>query len=278
MSKCFFNGKIASFKDVKININDLGLLRAYAVFDYLRTYGGKPFRLDDYLGRFRKSAGFLHMKPGYSNSQIRFFVNELLKDEKNDVGIRFLLTGGFTSDSISRKKPNFFILAEKLQPHPPHIFTNGVKLITYEFQRYLPLAKTTNYMNAIRLSEHKENQKAFDILYHKNGAVLETARNNFFIVKNGVLIAPKENVLPGITKKVILELAAKNKIAARERKVLLRELKDADEAFISGSSKGIVAVVKIDGIKIGDGKPGEMTKKLKLLFEDYVRLYHEKNK
>lgn len=270
MNYCFFNGKILPFDDVKININELGLLRAYAVFDYLRTYNGKPFRIDDYLKRFRNSATELHLRLKYSDEEIKFFVNELLKKNKREeVGIRFLLTGGYTHDSMSITKPNFFILIEEIPEYRGAIFS-GVKLMSCEFQRWLPQVKTTNYVNAIRLQGEKEKQNAFEILYHYKNEISETARNNFFIVKKGILITPKENILLGITRKVILEISAKHKIKTEERKLFLSELKDIDEAFITGSSKGIVPVVQIDKIKIGNGKVGKVTKRLIELWEDYT--------
>ncbi len=274
MKFIFFNGKILPFNDVNININELGLLRAYAVFDYLRTYDGKPFRVDDYLKRFRNSAAQLHLHLKYSDNKIKLFLNELLKKNKiGEVGIRFLLTGGHTQDSMSIGEPNFFILHEELQDYPKEIFTNGVKLMTCEFQRWLPQVKTTNYVSAIRLQKEKKKQNAFEILYHKNKKISETARNNFFIVRNGILITPKENILLGITRKVILEIAAKNKIKTEERKILLSELNYADEAFISGSSKGIVPVVVVDKTKIGNGKVGTITKKMMRFFEEYSKKF-----
>lgn len=271
MDSCFFNGKILPLNDVKININELGLLRAYAVFDYLRTYHGKPFRIDDYLKRFRNSASELRLPLKFSDDKIKKIVSELLQNQKQDVGIRFLLTGGYTEDSMAISKPNFFILIEKLFDYPEEVFKKGVKLITCEFQRFMPQVKTTNYLNAILLQPEKEKEKAFEILYHQEGMISETARNNFFIVKNEVLFTPKENILSGITRKVILELAKKNKIKTKEKKIFLSEIQMADESFITGSSKGIVPVVQVDNLKIRNGKVGEMTKKFNSLFVFYAK-------
>lgn len=275
MDNCFFNGKILPFKDVRININELGLLRAYAVFDYLRTYQGKPFRIDDYLARFKNSASQLHLPLKFSDGEIKAAVNKLLKGKAQDAGIRFLLTGGYTKDSMTIIEPNFFILTEKLSDYPEKIFTKGVKLMTCEFQRFMPQVKTTNYLNAILLQPRKEKENAFEILYHNKGEVTETARNNFFIIKNRRLITPEKNILLGITRKVILELSRKNKgiKGIEKRKVYLSELIDANEAFITGSSKGIIPVVQVDKLKIGNGKAGMVTKELMELFSSYIQAY-----
>lgn len=276
MDNCFFNGKLLPFEDVTININELGLLRAYAVFDYLRTYRGSPFRIDDYLARFKNSAAQLHLPLKFSEDEIKAAIHKLLEGKAQDMGIRLLLTGGYTGDSMTVREPNFFILCEKIQDYPGQIFTKGVKLMTCNFQRFMPQVKTTNYLNAILLKPNREKEKAFEVLYHRNGEITETARNNFFLVKNKILITPAENILLGITRKVILELAMKIKgtkklNGIKEGKIHLPGLSDSEEAFITGSSKGIVPVVQVDNQKIGDGKVGPVTKELMELFDSYVK-------
>lgn len=249
-------------------------MRAYAVFDYLRTYSGYPFRLKDYLLRFRSSAKLVGIPLNYADVEIKKSIITILKNCPGEAGIRLLLSGGYTNDSFTPKNPNFFILAEDIPHYPPTLFSSGVKLITCEFQRFIPKAKTTNYLNSISLFPARKKEKAFEVLYHRNGEIFEASRNNFFIVKTGKLITPKDNILMGITRKVVLELAGNsaNDLKVEERMVHFSELKDADEAFITGSSKGIIPVVQIDKIKIGNGKPGSITKALKKRFEDYTQL------
>ncbi|MBA3901174.1 MAG: aminotransferase class IV [Bacteroidetes bacterium] len=252
-------------------VNDLGLIRGLGVFDYLRTYNRKPFRMDDYLERLRSSADAL-LLPLPNDTEIKFVVKELIRrsDYPGDIGIRLLITGGTTPDGISVTKPSFIVTAEKLFLPPADVFLNGIKLITFEFLRELPQVKTTNYLTAIRNVKLKEQQNAYELLYHKNGNILETSRNNFFIFKENKLITPKNNILFGITRKVVLELAA-GKYEIEEREIKTEEINDCTEAFITGTTKKIIPVVQVNDFIIGDGKPGANTVKIMRHFDDYVK-------
>ncbi|MBL4755492.1 MAG: aminotransferase class IV, partial [Flavobacteriales bacterium] len=126
-----------------------------------------------------------------------------------------------------------------------------------------------HYLNAIKLQPLKEKYGVFDLLYHFKGSVLECPRNNFFIFKDKVLITAGDDVLKGVTRKKILELAA-GVFEVQERRLTLAELWEADEAFISGTTKRIIPVVKIDDQQIGDGQVGECTQKLIQVFDQYI--------
>ncbi len=265
------NGEYRYPGQAMLPVNDLGLIRGLGVFDYLRTYNRKPFRMDDYLERLRSSADAL-LLPLPNDTEIKFVVKELIRrsDYPGDIGIRLLITGGTTPDGISVTKPSFIVTAEKLFLPPADVFLNGIKLITFEFLRELPQVKTTNYLTAIRNVKLKEQQNAYELLYHKNGNILETSRNNFFIFKENKLITPKNNILFGITRKVVLELAA-GKYEIEEREIKTEEINDCTEAFITGTTKKIIPVVQVNDFIIGDGKPGANTVKIMRHFDDYVK-------
>lgn len=265
----YINGKIFPAEQAVLSVTDLGLLRGYAVFDFLRTRHHHPFLLNDYLDRFSNSAKGLHLKLPMSKNKIAELIHSLLKwgDLKEDVGIRLILTGGNAQDSITVSKPNFIILVEDLNPSPEKYYTQGVKLITNKFQRYIPQIKSTNYTNTILHQEETKAKNTYDILYCHNGKILETSRNNFFIFIGNTLITPQKNVLPGITRKFILSIA-KNIFEVEERELDLQELREATEAFTSGTTREIVPVVQIDQLKIGNGKVGKNTKKLMKAFEE----------
>ena len=202
---CFINGNILPVEEAKIGITDIGLLRSYAVFDYMRTYNGKPFGFEDYIVRFRNSAESLRLQLNYTDEEIKSTIIRLVeKSNVKEAGVRLLLTGGYSSDSISFDNPNFIIVIEKLPVYPSSYYQHGVKLITDEFQRAVAGSKTTDYLNAIKLEPIKKEKGAFDILYHKNNLVLEVARNNIFFFKNNTLITPKDDILKGITRKHVL--------------------------------------------------------------------------
>jgi len=268
---CFLNGKMMPAKDATVSISDLALLRGYGIFDYLRTYHGRPFRLQDYLDRFRASADDLRLPLRYSDAQITAIVDELLHHSgvTADAGIRLLLTGGNSPDSMSIAEPNFAVIIEHLPPTPREQYDQGVKLITYPYKRIFPLAKTTSYIVPIKMQPQVREQKAFDLLYVLNNEVLELTRNNFFLVKGSSLITAKEGVLEGVTRKVILELV-QGHFHTEVRAVHADELKTADEAFLSGSAKKIIPVVQVDNHVYGNGKPGAVTRKIMQMFDDYA--------
>ena len=264
----YVNGKVTTGAAV-IDVNDLGLLRSYAVFDYLRTYNGKPFLLEHHLQRFINSSYALHLPLKLSKAKLTQVINGLLKKCQEDVGIRILLSGGNSEDGITLATPNLIITIEKLVLPPSTCFTKGIKLMKHEYMREIPLVKTTNYMNAIRASPEKLKQGAFELLYHFENRVLETSRNNFFIFKENKLITPKFNVLQGVTRKLVLYLAADD-FEMEERNVELHELKQASEAFITGTTKKILPVVKIDEQTIGNGLVGRNTKILMDGFQKFT--------
>ncbi|GIV34500.1 MAG: branched chain amino acid aminotransferase [Chitinophagales bacterium] len=271
---CFLNGKISLAAEATVHISDLALLRGYGVFDYLRTYHGIPFRLPDYLERFRASAEYMRLPLRYSDSQISEIIQELLiqSSVKETAGIRLLLTGGHSPDSMTITEPNFAIIVEALGEGDPLHYQHGVSLITYPFKRIFPLAKTTNYIAAIKMLPEVKEKKAFDMLYVWDNHVLELTRNNFFLVQGNTVITAKDDVLQGITRKVILELAA-GKFKTEVRAVHYKELQSASEAFLCGSARRIIPVVSIDGNPVGNGHPGEVTRSLMTMFDTYVEEY-----
>ncbi len=255
--------------EAKIGIDDLGLTRSYAVFDYMRTYNGKPFALSDHLDRLRNSGKTLHLELKYSDEEIAGFVDQLLSNSNfEEAGIRFLLTGGNRIHDMTFDSPNFIIVLEKLPTYPEEYYTNGVKLITYKYQREVAASKTTDYLNALRLSPLQKEHNAFDILYHNKGCVLELTRNNIFIVNKGEIITPKENILKGITRKHVIALANKN-FTCIEREVMLEELWSADEVFITGTSKKVIPVRVVDQRSYLPS-PGPITTQIMKCFDQMV--------
>jgi len=272
-SLCFINGKIVRKSHARIGVDDLGLQRGYAVFDYVRTYNAKLFHFPDYLERIRKSASALHLELPYSDEKIVEITTRLIgeSDLKNPA-IRLILTGGKAQESTGFDQPNFLIITEELPYHPSELYTYGGKLVTFEYQRELPHVKTTNYLNSIRLDPLKREKGAFNMLYYYQNRVTECPRDNFFIFVGDTLITPKDDVLQGITRKHILRLSREH-FSVEEREVSLQESSSADEAFTTSTSKGVIPIVQIDDHKIGRGSVGERTKTIMGLFQDYIESY-----
>ena len=271
---CYANGKITGKDDIKVGISDLVMLRGYGAFDYMRTYYGEPFRMNDYLSRFENSAKGMKLKLPLSRKKIIATIHFLLKKNnisiKKNVGIRLLLTGGYSLDSyLPAATPNLFILMEELPQYPDWWSKKGIKLILHEHSREMANVKTTNYLTAIRLADDRRIANAQDTLYHSNGEILETTRNNFFLFHGGTLVTSEDNILHGITRKVVLELARKH-FKVEMRKLFARELNTCTESFITGTTRGITPVVQIGSKKIANGRVGENTRVLMNLFHKIV--------
>jgi branched-chain amino acid aminotransferase len=267
---CFRNGEIVPSEDAVVHASDLGLLRSYAAFDYLRTYNGRPFRLADHLARFRNSADGLKLPLEYPDGEIASIIDELLdKSGLPDACVRLVITGGNSPDSMTVVKPNFFILIEEVPRYEPECWDDGVKLVTSEYLRDVPTLKSTGYLNAIKLMPLVKQHKAHDLLYCHDGKVLELARNNIFLFMGNTLVTPAEKILYGITRKVLLELCD-GVFPIEERNVPISDLGRCAEAFLCGTTKGVMPVVRVDDTIIGDGKVGANTRKVMELFREYA--------
>jgi len=277
---CYTEGKILRKSQIKVGITDLVLLRGYGVFDYMRTYYGHPFRINSYLQRFEQSAKGMKLKLPLTRKEMITVINKLLEKNRQssvvsrqssvDVGIRLLLTGGYSLDSyLPAAKPNLFILIEDLPTLFPPLGEGGIKLMLHEHAREMPLIKTTNYLTAIHLADERRKHLAQDTLYCSGGRLLETTRNNFFLFFGSKLVTPLHHVLLGVTRNVVLELAKKN-FKVEERTILTAELNIGTECFITGTTRGITPVVQIGEKKIGKGGVGENTKALMKLFKEAV--------
>lgn len=264
----YLNGEMLSANKAALNLNDLGLIRGYGMFDYFRTYNGVPFRFDDYWQRFENSAKHLFLPLPISKAETRQILTQLYElSGHEEVGFRFLLTGGYSPDSFSVTTPNFAICCESLPKQTDEVYKKGIKVLPFEFVRDLPEIKTTNYLNMIRLAKEMRAQNATDLLYFKDGEISELTRSNFFIIKGNTLITPNHNILNGITKKVVLELA-KSHFKIEERPLYYQELEDADESFTTSSTKWVMPIVQVGRLQIGDGRVGEGATKLLELFKN----------
>jgi len=186
--------------------------------------------------------------------------------------VRIVLTGGDSADgtNFDKEHQTFFILFHTLLPISEAMYQNGVKLITVEHQRELSEAKTNNYITKLTNESFKKESKAHELLYINEGYVLEGATCNFFLVKNNKLITPKQDILFGTRRWLVLKVA-QNHFKIEERKISVRELWNADEAFITSCNRDILPVTQIDNKKIGNGKVGPNTKILIELYKNYVK-------
>ncbi len=271
MSPYFYiNGHIVPEAEAQLHITDLGLLRAYGIFDFFRAMDGQPVFMEDHLDRFEQSARLMGLTIPQSRETLREVILELIRlNNQPLLGIKMVLTGGYSSDGYApADQANLMMIAKpfKFMEAP-----NGLKFMTVHHQRQLPEVKSLDYLMPIYLLRQQKAVGANDVLYHFNGLVTESSRSNVFIVKNETVITPAAGMLKGITRKHILEVA-QNYFAVEEREVSLQEVLAADEVFTTGSSKKIVAVTQIDDHLISKGHAGKITTKLLQLFEAHEEL------
>ena len=271
----YLNGKFVEKNQARIKVNDLGLLRGYGVFDYLRTYNCRPFYLEDHLQRFFRSAAGLNLKVPVSQKKLRQIIFQLLAKNKSlkEMNFRIVLTGGETEDAKTSKKPTFFIMVGRPHFYPPKVYNQGVKILSLNYGREWPEIKTTNYLLAVSHWPEVLKKKASEIIYVNQGKVLEAATSNFFTVKNKIILTPQSGILGGVTRKIIIQLARQNKIPLREKNLSWKEILRADECFLTATDKEVLPVVQIDHHQIGSGQPGPVTKKLISLFGELVKNY-----
>ncbi len=258
--------------EATLSINDVAVLRGYSAFEALRTYNQRPFHFDEHLNRLYHSAELIELQIPWSRQQIRDIVYELIsRNTYKNASIRLLVTGGETEDSILPVgKPTLAVLITPLGERDMQRFATGYKVITTSLQRVAPEAKTTSYLAAIRALKDASRRGADDALFvNEQGHVLEGTRSNFFVFRGNTLVTPRTGILMGITRNVVLELA-QGRFPIEERPILLEELPQVDEAFMTGSSREIMPVVQIDTLVIGNGKPGKQTYELEQRFIEMI--------
>lgn len=270
------NGKIKKMKDILISPYDLGFLRGYAVFDVSRTTkNGKIFLLEEHYRRIKNSTKELSIKFNLSKEEFKDIVKKLLlKNNLKEAIIRVIITGGKSSDGFNFKNNStVLILIEKIKLPNKNILEQGVNLVSLEYSRNYSKIKHTNYIEAIKNQSLKKKFGAFEILYIKNKIVFECSTANIFVIKKNIIYTPKDGILFGITRQLVIDLVKKNNFKIKEKTIKEKELYSADEVFITATNKNILPVVKINNKKIKNKLVGENTKKLILLFKEFENNY-----
>jgi len=259
----FINDSFVNEKEASLGIGDLAIQRGFGLFDFFRTSQYVPLFLDDYLDRFFNSATQLRIQPPYTRDELKKVIFKLIdKNRISTSGIKMILTGGYSSDGFAPGIPNLIITQHPVEVASEKHFEKGLKILLHEYLRDLPAAKSTNYLMAIFLREKLLENNADDVLYYNKDHILEFPRSNVFIVtKDKAVVTPAENVLSGITRKKVLEIAGKN-YRAEERGISVDELYNAAEVFLTSTTKRLLPVFKIGDAPVGDGSPGEITKQL----------------
>lgn len=276
MNIYYVNGEFVEENKAQISVNDLSVLRGYGVFDFLRTYNGIPFHLDEHLLRLKRSARLIGLNLPAPLVEINEIVLETLGRNKHaESNIRLVVTGGESSDGITPgTSPLLMVMVSGVTHFAAELYTEGAKIITSHVERFMPEAKSINYIPAILCQAEARNQNAIEALFvDRAGYLLEGTTSNFFAFIDNTLVTPPCNrVLPGITRQIVLQLA-KNDFRIRERKIHKDEIRLLDEAFITSSVKEVIPVKAIDSIQLNSKGVGEGSRKIMELFKEYTTGY-----
>ena len=274
----YIDGKYVPESEAKVSVFDHGLLYGDGVFEGIRAYNGRVFRLDEHLERLYDSAKTLDMKVPIPKEEMAQVICEVLrKNNLSDAYIRPIVTRGKGDLGLDPRKcpvPTIIVIAVTWGAMYGDLYEKGLKAVTVSVRRTPPEAmppnvKSLNYLNNI-LAKIEANYKGGDeaIFFDTNGYVSEGSGDNIFVVKNGVIITPPTlNNLRGITRMVVLELAATLGITVKEQNLGYFDLYTADEVMVTGTAAEVAPIREIDGRIIGNGKPGPITRQLMAAFK-----------
>jgi len=270
--KIYINGKFYDKDNAKISVFDHGLLYGDGVFEGIRSYNRRVFKLSEHIDRLLESAQSIMLKIPLSKSELIKAVVATLKINKlDDAYIRLVVTRGVGDLGLDPRKcnqgPTTIIITDKIALYPQKLYREGLTIVTVPTVRNLPEAlnpqiKSLNYLNNILAKIEAANAGCDEaIMLDSLGYVAECTGDNIFVVKQGQLYTPPQcmGTLRGITRDSILEIARKNKIPAHEHVITRHEVYISDECFLTGTAAEIIPVVKVDGRIIGPGKPGKLT-------------------
>lgn len=269
---CFHKGRFMPIQECSLPVTDLIIQRGVGVFESIRTYGGKTFAMRQHLDRLAESAEQCGMIAERIIGELPSIIKEGVARAdapRPELLIKPFITGGEINQHGVFPDPDFFVIFDDL--HLPDVNAQeGIELAANFMERPLPRIKTTNYVAGL-IALRNGGEKVFEALYCPDGEITESTASNFFLCLHGRLVtAPLGRVLRGVTRDILLTLARENGFKIEERCPLCSELEQAQEAFITGSLKETLPVVKVGDKVIGDGKPGPTVKHLHRLFLENI--------
>jgi branched-chain amino acid aminotransferase len=285
--KIYVDGKYHDEKDAKISVFDHGLLYGDGIFEGIRAYNGRVFKLKEHIDRLFYSAKAILLDIPLSHAEMTEAVVETCRRNKmRDGYIRLVVTrgvGGLGLNPNRCKKPSVIIIADKIQLYPAEMYERGLEIITVPTVRNLhsalnPAIKSLNYLNNILAKIEANNGGCEEaIMLNSEGYVSECTGDNVFIIKTGQMFTPplSAGALYGITRSVVMDMARENSITVSEPNLTRYDLFNADECFLTGTGAELIPVVKIDGRVIGTGKPGPVTKSLVSKYKALTQLSGE---
>ncbi|MGB6045648.1 MAG: branched-chain-amino-acid transaminase [Pirellulales bacterium] len=279
----YINGTLYDKEDAKISVYDHGLLYGDGVFEGIRSYSGKPFRLESHLDRLWESAKAIWLEIPIDKKTLAADIVETLKINNIDDGyVRLVVTRGAGTLGLDPDKcsdPQVIIIADRIALYPEEFYTNGLELVTVSTIRNHPAAlspriKSLNYLNNILAKIEGQQAGCIEaLMLNHNGEVTECTGDNIFLVRQGQLLTPPcdAGILEGITREAVCELAEEAGIVVRRVALTRHDVYIANECFLTGTAAEVVPVVKVDRRVIGDGSPGPITCDLIKRFKSLTR-------
>jgi branched-chain amino acid aminotransferase len=281
--KIWFDGKLVEEGEAKVSVFDHGLLYGDGVFEGIRFYDGRVFRLEEHITRLFASARAIMLEIPWTEEEICGFVCETIAaNSLNDGYVRLVVTrgpGGLGLNPFNCEKPSMFIIATTITFYPESLYEKGLELVTCATRRPTPASlspqvKSLNYLNNVMGKIEAIHAGVVEgLMLNERGFVAECTGDNIFIVRNGTIITPpvSDGALDGITRRVILELAESAEIKVIEQTMSRIDIFGADECFVTGTAAEVAPVVSLDKRKIGTGKPGPVTRQLIEAYRQLVR-------
>jgi branched-chain amino acid aminotransferase len=281
--KVYISGKLYDKRDAKISVYDHGLLYGDGVFEGLRSYNGRVFRLDAHLARLWESAKAILLEIPMSREAVSQAIYETLAANNIVDGyIRLVVTRGAGSLGLDPHKtsdPQLIVIADHIALYPEELYQHGLDIITASTVRTHPAAlsariKSLNYLNNILAKLEGLQAGCIEaLMLNSKGEVAECTGDNIFLVRDGVLLTPPidAGILAGVTRAAVMELAVAGGIAVREIALTRHDVYIADECFLTGTAAEVIPVVRVDSRVIGSGKPGPVTRDLKDRFYRLAR-------
>ncbi len=278
--KIYINGQIVPQEDAKVSVFDHGLLYGDGVFEGIRAYNGKIFTLNEHLDRLYASANAISLTIPITKAEMASAIkNTMAANNLIDSYIRLVVTRGVGKlglDPNKCSKPQIIIITDTIELYSKALYEKGLDIVTVttirnHFSALDPKIKSLNYLNNILAKIESIRAGAGEaLMLNKDGYVAECAGDNIFIVKDNALITPPASagILIGITRNVVMKLAADMGITVKEDLMTRCDLYIADECFLTGTAAEIIPVVTIDGRVIGSGKPGKVTQGLLKKYRD----------
>jgi len=272
--KIYIDGEFYPKEKAVVSVFDHGLLYGDGVFEGIRFYSGRIFRLEEHVRRlFDSSRAICLTPPGTPEEIAQAVVQTVRENELQDGYIRLVITRGAGDLGLSPKKcpkPTMFIIAAAIELYPESMYQNGLKLVTCSTRRIAhgalsPMVKSLNYLNNVMAKiEAIEAGAGEGLMLNEEGLVAECTGDNVFIVRDDKISTPPvtAGALAGVTREVVFDLAGEMNLDIRERDLTRYDIYTADECFLTGTAAEIIPAVSLDARSIGDGKPGVITRQM----------------